>query len=84
MEWMAKHRFGAWKLVDMDNWLVGNPLVIPKHKVSQESVLDHQGTGFERPSAENIMSEASYQKSTVKHNVDLKEEWNRTKEAKAM
>mmetsp|Transcript_35904 Transcript_35904/g.55125 ORF Transcript_35904/g.55125 Transcript_35904/m.55125 type:complete len:160 (+) Transcript_35904:650-1129(+) len=29
-EWMAKHTFGVWKMVDLDNWLVGNPLVIPK------------------------------------------------------
>ena len=33
IEWMAKHQFGVWKLVDLDNWLVGNPLVIPKHSV---------------------------------------------------
>ena len=30
MEWMSKHQFGIWKMVDLDNWLVGNPLVIPK------------------------------------------------------
>jgi len=30
MEWMAKHSFRTWKMVDLDNWLVGNPLVIPK------------------------------------------------------
>ena len=29
-EWMSKHQLGVWKLVDLDNWLVGNPLVIPK------------------------------------------------------
>lgn len=29
-EWLAKHEFGVWKMVDLDNWLVGNPLVIPK------------------------------------------------------
>lgn len=33
MEWIAKHRFTEWRLVDMDNWLVGNPLVIPTHDV---------------------------------------------------
>ena len=33
MEWIAKHTFGVWKLVDLDNWLVGNPLVIPKFEV---------------------------------------------------
>lgn len=30
MEWIQKHNFGVWKMVDLDNWLVGNPLVIPK------------------------------------------------------
>lgn len=40
MEWMAKHHFGVWKLVDLDNWLVGNPLVIPKFQSKPESVLD--------------------------------------------
>lgn len=24
-EWIAKHNFGVWKLIDMDNWLKGNP-----------------------------------------------------------
>ena len=32
-EWIQKHTFGVWKLVDLDNWLVGNPLVIPKFDV---------------------------------------------------
>ena len=40
MEWMAKHTFGVWKMVDLDNWLVGNPLVIPKYEAKTESVLD--------------------------------------------
>ena len=43
---MAKHEFGTWRLVDLDNWLVGNPLVIPKYAAKQESILDSQGTGF--------------------------------------
>mmetsp|Transcript_16465 Transcript_16465/g.27954 ORF Transcript_16465/g.27954 Transcript_16465/m.27954 type:complete len:105 (+) Transcript_16465:1021-1335(+) len=46
-EWMAKHEFGVWKLVDLDNWLVGNPLVIPKFQVRKESVLDSQGHAFD-------------------------------------
>jgi len=33
MEWVAKHQFTTWKMVDLDNWLVGNPLVIPKYDV---------------------------------------------------
>ena len=33
MEWITKHTFGAWKMVDLDNWLVGNPLVIPRFEV---------------------------------------------------
>ena len=33
MEWIAKHTFGVWKMVDLDNWLVGNPLVIPRFEV---------------------------------------------------
>jgi len=40
MEWLAKHEFGVWKMVDLDNWLVGNPLVIPKFQAKRESVLD--------------------------------------------
>ena len=39
MEWMAKHTFGVWKMVDLDNWLVGNPIVIPKFEAKTESVL---------------------------------------------
>ena len=29
-EWISKHHFGTWRMVDLDNWMVGNPLVIPK------------------------------------------------------
>jgi hypothetical protein len=32
-EWISKHTFGVWKMVDLDNWLVGNPLVIPRFEV---------------------------------------------------
>ena len=38
MEWIQKHTFGVWKMVDLDNWLVGNPLVIPKFEVKQQSI----------------------------------------------
>lgn len=24
-EWIAKHSFGVWKMIDMDNWMKGNP-----------------------------------------------------------
>lgn len=27
MEWMGKFKFGTWKMVDLDNWVLGNPLV---------------------------------------------------------
>lgn len=27
MEWLGKFEFGTWKLVDLDNWMLGNPLV---------------------------------------------------------
>jgi len=40
MEWISKHTFGIWKLVDLDNWLVGNPLVIPKYEVRARSYKD--------------------------------------------
>lgn len=40
MEWVAKHQFTTWKLVDMDNWLVGNPLVIPKYDVRKQTAAD--------------------------------------------
>ena len=32
-EWIGKHQFGEWRMVDMDNWLVGNPLVIPSYDI---------------------------------------------------
>ena len=38
MEWVQKHSFSTWKLVDLDNWLVGNPLVIPKYDVKKTSI----------------------------------------------
>jgi len=28
MEWLGKFKFGVWKMVDMDNWMLGNPLLI--------------------------------------------------------
>ena len=37
MEWISKHTFGIWRLVDLDNWLVGNPLVIPKFEVKTKT-----------------------------------------------
>ena len=40
MEWMSKHTFSTWRLVDLDNWLVGNPLVIPKFAGKRESIFD--------------------------------------------
>lgn len=33
LEWVSKHTFGVWKMVDLDNWLVGNPLVIPRFEI---------------------------------------------------
>lgn len=42
MEWMSKHNFGVWKMVDLDNWLVGNPLVIPKFKAKKLNIFDGQ------------------------------------------
>lgn len=24
-EWVAKHKFGIWRMIDMDNWMKGNP-----------------------------------------------------------
>ena len=38
MEWVQKHTFGVWKMVDLDNWLVGNPLVIPKFEVKKQVI----------------------------------------------
>ena len=40
MEWVAKHEFGTWKMVDLDNWLVGNPLVIPNYDVRKRTAVD--------------------------------------------
>lgn len=39
-EWITKHTFGVWKLVDLDNWLVGNPLVIPKFEIRTRTYKD--------------------------------------------
>lgn len=39
-EWIAKHEFGTWRMVDLDNWLVGNPLVIPKYDVRKKTAVD--------------------------------------------
>ncbi len=38
MEWLQKHTFGTWKMVDLDNWLVGNPLVIPKFDPKKQTI----------------------------------------------
>ena len=35
MEWITKHSFGAWYLVDLDNWLAGNPIVIPTYDIAR-------------------------------------------------
>jgi len=40
MEWIGKHTFAEWKMVDMDNWLVGNPLVIPSIDVRKQTAAD--------------------------------------------
>jgi hypothetical protein len=32
LEWVSKHLFGQWKLVDVDNWMKGNPFFINKEK----------------------------------------------------
>ena len=28
MEWLGKFQFGVWKMVDLDNWMQGNPLFL--------------------------------------------------------
>ena len=40
-EWLGKHRFTEWRLVDLDNWLVGNPLVIPQYDIRKQTASDH-------------------------------------------
>ena len=40
MEWIGKHQFGTWRMVDLDNWLVGNPLVMPKYDVRSRTAVD--------------------------------------------
>lgn len=44
MEWVSKHTFTTWKIVDLDNWLVGNPLVIPKYDVRKKTASDRSAT----------------------------------------
>jgi hypothetical protein len=43
-EWIAKHKFGTWRMVDLDNWLVGNPLVIPKYDMRKRMASDRQAS----------------------------------------
>lgn len=40
LEWISKHEFGVWRMVDLDNWLVGNPLVIPKFDPRKRTAVD--------------------------------------------
>lgn len=52
MEWIQKHSFGPWKMVDLDNWLVGNPLVIPrfdqkKHAINYAGQAEAQGRPYD-------------------------------------
>ena len=28
MEWLGKWQFTNWKIVDIDNWMLGNPLIV--------------------------------------------------------
>ena len=44
MEWLGKHTFTEWKMVDLDNWLVGNPLVIPKYDIRKRMASDRSPT----------------------------------------
>ena len=44
MEWIAKHKFGTWRMVDLDNWLVGNPLVIPQYDLRKRMASDRAPT----------------------------------------
>lgn len=30
-EWIAKHKFGVWKMIDMDNWMKGNSYFLPSN-----------------------------------------------------
>ena len=39
-EWVAKHQFAQWYMVDMDNWMAGNPLVIPRYKAKATRYSD--------------------------------------------
>ena len=41
-------------MVDLDNWLVGNPLVIPKFKVQQKPISFNQAHGIPADSVESI------------------------------
>jgi hypothetical protein len=28
MEWLVKFKLGKWQMVDLDNWMLGNPLIL--------------------------------------------------------
>ncbi len=32
-EWIAKHKFGIWKIIDLDNWMKGNPYFLSNNKI---------------------------------------------------
>ena len=40
IEWISKHQFSKWVIVDLDNWLSGNPLVIPRFQVKTQTYRD--------------------------------------------
>jgi hypothetical protein len=49
MEWLGKYRFGIWKVVDIDNFMMGNT-PFRNHLVEQEVDPVFKGTRFDRSS----------------------------------
>jgi hypothetical protein len=38
-EWIAKHKFGIWKMIDMDNWMKGNPYFLENQDKKRDILL---------------------------------------------
>ena len=65
MEWVQKHSFGTWKLVDLDNWLVGNPLVIPKFDPKKQSINYSGGAAAAGPSSASAQGSHQWCRDTA-------------------
>lgn len=52
MEWLGKFEFGVWKMADLDNWMLGNPLFLKDNE--REMYKDKIFKGSKYDPEENI------------------------------